>query len=190
MANTVANRLRRLSARRELIRAAEHGYITDLRCAMPVCFYPDPNPAPGYYPAPNPEWEGRGHFEHNDGRHPWGPTADHYPELACQGGRLTPDTTRLAHKLCNSEDYWRNPIHAEERARRAVKSAGDHLEEAAANAADEDLVQWEMGMRRWAGTLEPEMRERQLQGIAAWVKRRRAELSADETHCGQQAMED
>lgn len=175
MANTVADQLRGFKARRELIRAAERGYITELRCLMPVCFYPDANPA-GYYPARNPEWKGRGCFEHNDGRSPWGASADHYPQLACQGGRLTPENTRLAHKYCNSEDYWRNPIHAEERARRAAMSAGNHLEEAAANAEDHDLPLWKNGMRRWAETLDPEMRDRQLQGIAAWVQRRRAEL--------------
>ena len=155
MTHNVADQLRRLAARRELIRAAEQGYITELRCAMPVCFYPDTKPTPGYYPAPNADCEGRGQFESNDGQHPWGPSADHFPLLECQGGRLTPENTRLAHKLCNSEDYWRNPIHVGERARRIVKPAGDHLEKVAANVA-EDLVQWAAGMRRWAVTLEPE----------------------------------
>ena len=96
----------------------------------------------------------------------------------------------MAHKLCNSEDYWRNPIHAEERARRSVKSAGDHLEEAAANAAAKDLAQWEAGMRRWAKTLEPEMRERQLRGIEAWVERCRADLAAEEYRCGEEVIDD
>jgi hypothetical protein len=109
---------------------------------------------------------------------------------ACQGGRLPPEKTRLAHKLCNSEDYWRNPIHAEKRARRAMKWAGDHLEEAAANAAAEDLAQWEAGMRRWAETLEPEMRERQLRGIEAYMERHRTELAAEEVRGGQEVLED
>jgi hypothetical protein len=172
MTLTVTDQLRRLAACRELVRAAERGYITELRCAMPVCFYPDTKPAPGHYPAPNAVYEGRGHFENNDGQHPWGPSADHFPLLGCQGGRLSPENTRLAHKLCNSEDYWRNPIHAEERAKHAVKPAGDHLKKVTGNMA-EDLVQWAAGMRRWADTLEPEMRERQLRGIEAHMARHR-----------------
>jgi hypothetical protein len=60
-----------------------------------------------------------------------------------------------------------------------MKPAGDPFEGASANAADEDLAQWAAAMRRWAQTMEPEMKERQLRGIAAYEERRRTELAAD-----------
>jgi hypothetical protein len=117
-AMNVAEDLRRLRARKELVRAADLGFVCQLRCAMPVCFHPDASPPKGYYPLPNPTAPGRMLFEENDGRNPWAPTADHYPLLEYQGGTLIPENIRLAHKLCNSEDYWRSPLHADIRAER------------------------------------------------------------------------
>ncbi len=121
---SIADELRNLSAHKKLVRAADLGFICKLRCEMPVCFYPDSAPPKGYYPLPNPTSEGRRMFLPNDGRNPWGPTADHYPLLEYQGGTLIPENIRLAHKLCNSEDYWRNPMHAEIRAERAKANLG------------------------------------------------------------------
>lgn len=118
----VAEELQRLRARRDLIRAAHLGFICQLRCAMPVCFYPEASPPKGYYPLPNPRAPRRTVFEENDGRNPWAPTADHYPLLEYQGATLISENVRLAHKLCNSEDYWHGPLHAAIRAERASAS--------------------------------------------------------------------
>lgn len=120
---TVADELRALGARRKLVRAAELGFIQELRCAMPVCFHPDPNPVSGFYPDPNPDSDGRGFFEMVLLGPPWVPTPDHYPVLKYQGGRLTPNNIRLAHKLCNALDWQRNPIHADARAANDARNA-------------------------------------------------------------------
>jgi hypothetical protein len=91
--DSVADQLKRLKARRILIRAAEHGTITDLLCAMEECLCPQ-------------ELGGRGYFEPATPDLPdWMPTNDHYPILACDGGRETVDNSRLAHRLCNRVDY-------------------------------------------------------------------------------------
>jgi hypothetical protein len=89
----VAAELQHLRANRKLVRAAELGFVCQLRCEMPVCFYPDSSPPRGYYPLPNPTSEGRWVFLPNDGRNPRGPTADHYPPLEYQGGTLIPRTS-------------------------------------------------------------------------------------------------
>jgi hypothetical protein len=101
---SVAEQLKRLNARRILIRAAEEGKITDVLCAMEECLCPR-------------ELGGRSHFEPATRpvalRPPpgaydvsdWMPTNDHHPMLACEGGRETIDNSRLAHRLCNRVDY-------------------------------------------------------------------------------------
>jgi hypothetical protein len=90
---SVAEQLKSLNARRILIRAAEQGKITDLRCAMEECLCPR-------------ELGDRSYFE-PVGRDlsDWMPTDDHYPTLACEGGRETVDNSRLAHRLCNRVDF-------------------------------------------------------------------------------------
>lgn len=90
---SVAEQLNNLNARRILVRAAEQGKITDLRCAMEECLCPA-------------ELGGRGYFEPKTADlSDWMPTNDHYPMLACDGGRETVDNSRLAHRLCNRVDY-------------------------------------------------------------------------------------
>jgi len=90
---SVAEQLKRLNARRILIRAAEQGSITDLQCAMDECLCP-------------PELGGRDYFEPaTRNLSDWMPTNDHYPTLACEGGGETVDNSRLAHRLCNRVDY-------------------------------------------------------------------------------------
>lgn len=38
----------------------------------------------------------------------WMPTPDHFPTLKKDGGHLTVDNVRLAHRLCNRVDYAKN----------------------------------------------------------------------------------
>ncbi|HEX3294946.1 MAG TPA: hypothetical protein VHR38_14530 [Solirubrobacterales bacterium] len=75
---------------------AQRGQIIELRCEMPKCYC----------------HKGRTHFDpktHPPG--PWEPSADHYPLLKADGGRLDPWNVRLSHVLCNREDYgWRMRI--------------------------------------------------------------------------------
>jgi hypothetical protein len=76
-----------------LIRAAEQGYITELRCAMPRCFCPG-------------ELGGAGYFEPVDATlSDWMPTHEHFPIPKREGGRTTVDNAILAHRLCNRIDY-------------------------------------------------------------------------------------
>lgn len=73
-----------------LITAAEAGYITELECGMPECYFPE-------------QWGGRGYFVKGNGH--WGPTHEHFPRPARDGGRRTVENSVLAHRLCNRIDY-------------------------------------------------------------------------------------
>lgn len=76
-----------------LLKAAEQGRIEEIACAMPTCLCPE---AAG----------GRKYFERK--AHPpidWMPTPDHFPILKKDGGKLTVDNVRLAHRICNRVDY-------------------------------------------------------------------------------------
>ncbi|HET6849617.1 MAG TPA: hypothetical protein VFH74_12205 [Gaiellales bacterium] len=91
--NNVVEQLKELKARRGLIRAAEEGRITTLRCAMDECLCPEELGGRGYFEPVTPELSD------------WMPTNDHFPTLKCDGGKETPENSRLAHRLCNRVDY-------------------------------------------------------------------------------------
>jgi hypothetical protein len=126
MEDSIEDQLRKLGVRRGvLVRMAQSGQIIELRCEMPKCYC----------------HKGRGSFEKRT--HPqrsvWAPSADHYPLLKADGGELVPENVRLAHVLCNQEDYvWRGRI------RRMLKK-GMSLEQIA-----EDLTN--KGIRRPHGS--------------------------------------
>ena len=89
----VAVDLRRLGAKRILIRAAEQGYITELACKMPTCFCPE-------------ELGGATYFEPASAAlSDWMPTQEHYPISKQDGGKEAVDNAILAHRLCNRMDY-------------------------------------------------------------------------------------
>jgi hypothetical protein len=94
----VAVELRALGVKkRELIRAAEQGYITELACKMPECFCPE-------------ELGGASHFEQvttdwSDWRSDWMPTLEHFPVYKKDGGKATVENAILAHRLCNRIDH-------------------------------------------------------------------------------------
>jgi hypothetical protein len=89
----VADQLTKRGVHGILITAAEHGYITELACQMPQCLCPE-------------ELGGRAYFEQvSDDLPDWMPTPDHYPLLKKDGGHLTFENVRLAHRLCNRVDY-------------------------------------------------------------------------------------
>jgi Recombinase len=97
---TIADQLRKRGVVRRgdvLLRMAERGQIIELRCEMPKCYC----------------HKGRSHFDPRT--HPqrsnWAPSADHYPQLQADGGKLVPWNVRLAHVFCNQEDWvWRGRI--------------------------------------------------------------------------------
>ena len=94
----IAGQLRSLGVKGILVTAAEAGEITDLRCAMPECFCA----------------EGREHFDPRPPPvPPWAPTVDHHPVLKKDGGHLVLGNVRLAHVLCNREDYRINHLEHE-----------------------------------------------------------------------------
>jgi hypothetical protein len=102
-----------------LIRMARSGQLIELRCEMPKCYY----------------HKGRSKFEQRT--HPqrsnWAPSADHYPQLAADGGKLDPWNVRLAHLFCNQEDWvWRGRI-------RRLLQEGKSLEEVAQSLTDEGI---------------------------------------------------
>ena len=56
------------------------------------------------------------------------PTADHYPILKSQGGHKDPWNVRLAHKLCNREDFaWRDRITRMIQAHMSLQEMADEL---------------------------------------------------------------
>ena len=87
-----AKELKRLGAKRILIKAAELGYITQVKCGMPKCFCPE-------------ELGGASHFEPAGGLSDWRPTLEHFPISKRDGGRESVDNAVLAHRLCNRIDY-------------------------------------------------------------------------------------
>ena len=89
-----ARKLSALGVKGILIKAAELGYITEVRCWMPKCFCPE-------------ELGGAGYFERRT--HPWTdwePTHEHFPIPKRDGGQRTLENTILAHRLCNKLDYF------------------------------------------------------------------------------------
>lgn len=89
-----ARKLSALGVKGILIKAAELGYITEVRCGWPKCFCPE-------------ELGGAGYFERRT--HPWTdwePTHEHFPIPKRDGGQRTLENTILAHRLCNKLDYF------------------------------------------------------------------------------------
>ena len=75
---------------------AEAGQLVELVCETPKCYCPDGRAFFPEPPIPDSDWD---------------PTIDHYPILRSMGGHKDPWNVRLAHKLCNREDYaWRARI--------------------------------------------------------------------------------
>lgn len=96
MENAAVDALTGLGVRGVLLQMVRQGQIIELRCEMPHCYC----------------HKGRGYFEPKS--HPateWQPSPDHYPRLKSDGGHLVPGNVRLAHVLCNRQDYgWRSRI--------------------------------------------------------------------------------
>jgi hypothetical protein len=72
-----------------LIKAAELGYITDVRCKMPTCYCPE-------------ELGGASYFEPASSNSDWSPTNEHFPIPKRDGGRVAPANSILAHRLLQS----------------------------------------------------------------------------------------
>src|SRR3954452_16690629 len=88
-----ARKLRSLGVKGTLIKAAELGYITEVRCGMPKGFCPEELDGAGYFAPRTDRW--------ND----WEATFEHYPIPKVEGGRKTVDNAVLAHRLCNKLDH-------------------------------------------------------------------------------------
>jgi hypothetical protein len=86
----VAAELRRLGAKRNLVKAAEHGYITELACSMPHCFCPEELGGATHFELVTTDW--------SDWRSDWMPTHEHFPIPKRDGGGDAVDNTILAHE--------------------------------------------------------------------------------------------
>src|SRR3954451_5574341 len=94
----VAARLKELGVKkRELISAAEQGYITELACMMPKCFCPEELGGAFYFAQVTNDW--------TDWRSDWMPTLEHFPVYKKDGGKAAVDNAILAHRLCNRLDH-------------------------------------------------------------------------------------
>ncbi len=83
--------------KRELIRAAEQGYITELACKMPKCFCPEELGGAAYFAQVTNDW--------SDWRSDWTPTLEHFPVYKKDGGTAAVENAILAHRLCNRIDH-------------------------------------------------------------------------------------
>jgi len=83
--------------KRELIRAAEQGYITELACKMPECFCPEELGGASYFAQVTNDW--------TDWRSDWMPTLEHFPVYKKDGGKAAVDNAILGHRLCNRIDH-------------------------------------------------------------------------------------
>jgi hypothetical protein len=83
----VAKRLRALGVKGILVRAAELGYITEVKCGMPQCFCPEELGGAGYFAPRTNQW--------ND----WEATFEHYP-IAKLDGAAGRSTTRSLLTAC------------------------------------------------------------------------------------------
>ena len=94
----VAAELKALGVKkRELIRAAEQGYITELACKMPKCFCPEELGGASYFAEVTNDW--------SDWSSDWMPTLEHFPVYKKDGGKADVDNAILAHRLCNRIDH-------------------------------------------------------------------------------------
>jgi hypothetical protein len=94
----VAAKLQALGVKkRELIRAAEQGYVTELACMMPECFCPEERGGASYFAQVTNDW--------SDWRSDWMPTLEHFPVYKKDGGKAGVDNAILAHRLCNRIDH-------------------------------------------------------------------------------------
>ena len=94
----VAAELKALGVKkRELIRAAEQGYITELACKMPECFCPEELGGASYFAQVTNDW--------SDWRSDWMPTLEHFPVYKKDGGKAAVNNAILAHRLCNRIDH-------------------------------------------------------------------------------------
>jgi hypothetical protein len=89
------------------------GQLLELKCETPKCYceqgrayFPKP-------PVPDSDWD---------------PTLDHYPILKSNGGHKDPWNVRLAHKLCNREDFaWRDRVTRMIKEHRSLVEMADEL---------------------------------------------------------------
>ncbi len=127
----LADQLRALGVTGVLVRMAEGGQLLKLQCEMPKCYC----------------HKGRGWFEPKAIPSPsWAPSPDHYPTLESDGGKLVPWNVRLAHILCNREDYgWRMRI-------RTMLEKGMSLE-AIAEKLNHKRVRAPHGTNRWSAAM-------------------------------------
>jgi len=114
-----AAKLRALGATRNLIRAAEQGYITQLVCKMPECFCPEELGGACYFVPVTP------------GLSDCVPTHEHFPISKREGGKVAVDNAILAHRLCNRIDYSitvaNQSLNAKGRQRGTVRRAGEMM---------------------------------------------------------------
>ena len=109
-----ARKLKALGVKGTLIKAAELGYITEVKCGMPKCFCPEDLGGASYFAPRTSQW--------ND----WEPTLEHYPIPKVDGGRKTVDNAVLAHRLCNKLDHFiRNGLPIEKDLARVEKARED-----------------------------------------------------------------
>ena len=92
---------------------ARDGQLMEIQCETPKCYC---DQGRQYFPKPP--------IPDSD----WDPTIDHYPILKSHGGTRDAWNVRLAHKLCNREDYaWRARVTRMMQEHRSLEEMADEL---------------------------------------------------------------
>ena len=117
---------------------AREGQLIELQCETPKC-YCDHELGRAYFPRPP--------LPDSD----WDPTVDHYPILKSQGGHKDPWNVRLAHKLCNREDYaWRERITRMIQEHKSLEQMADELNRENVRRPHDDAGPWTPQSFRWS----------------------------------------
>src|SRR4051794_40404726 len=116
----VAAELKALGVKkRELIRAAEQGYITELACMMPECVCPEELGGASHFAQATNDW--------SDWRSDWMPTLEHFPVYKKDGGKAAVDTpswrTASANRIDDALRVGRSRERDLERIRKAPQEA-------------------------------------------------------------------
>lgn len=108
----LAGQIKDLGGHRVLIRMARAGQIVELACEMPKCYHE----------------RGRKSFLPRAGARKWQLSADHYPKLESEGGKIVPWNVRIGHIDCNNEDHgWRLRINAQLKKGKSLDEIADSL---------------------------------------------------------------
>ena len=130
---SVVDKLKMIGIKRGVLHTmARAGQLVHVRCETPRCYRDEGRDFP--------------EFELNS---PWSPTVDHYPTLKSNCGYKDPWNVRLAHKMCNNEDFaWRAGITRMIKQGKSLQEMADELNRQGV-ATPRGSFHWTAASVRW-----------------------------------------